>query len=56
MIDFRLLEPWEQPISCGAKRGPRGRMRCEVAALHAYGHHPIPFHTACDRLGRRYFW
>lgn len=53
MIEFRLSEPHElHPVLCGARRGPRGRVRCSRPALHC--HHG--FHAGQGRGGRWFFW
>lgn len=58
MIILRLLEPWDRPLRCYARRGPRGKLRCEREALHEFGcSGALPTgHTAIDRLGRRHWW
>lgn len=38
MITLRYADPWELPLSCGARRGgKRSKIYCENDALHGFG-------------------
>jgi len=53
VIALRLAEPHEQrPVLCGARRGPRGTVRCTRSALHCRR----GFHSGRGRRGQWYFW
>jgi hypothetical protein len=50
MITWRILEIWEMPIRCYARRGPRSKVVCERPALHDHEH------IGRGRIGQWFIW
>lgn len=59
VIRFGVAEPHERPIQCGARRGARSSVACELPALHMYSHDkPIHewAHLGRSPAGRWFLW